>query len=60
MMILRKGKKIIMKKVSDVKYETELIYFTRIDKQLVLQLILISLVGTDVSARGSLMWEEDV
>lgn len=49
-----------MKKVSDVKYLTELIYFATIDKQLVLQLILISLVGIDVSAKGFLMWEEDV
>ena len=33
------------------------IYFTTINKQ-VLQLILISLVGTDVNTRGSLVWEE--
>lgn len=33
------------------------IYFSTIDKQ-VLQLILISFVGTDVSVRVSLMWEE--
>lgn len=33
------------------------IYSTTIDKQ-VQQLILISLVGTDVSVSGSLMWEE--
>lgn len=33
------------------------IYFTMIDKQ-ALQLILIFFVGTDVSARGSMMWEK--
>lgn len=39
-----------------LKNLTEL-YFTTNDKQ-VLQLIWVSLIGTDVSMRGSLLWEE--
>lgn len=38
-------------------FKMNFIHFTTIEKQ-VLHLILISFVGTDVSARGLLMWEE--